>query len=96
MNRTHAFSFFDNEAYAWGRQNAKLQSRDPPGTGQSRAEMPWRNAVNFIGYSSIDGRDTMDLSKAWNGGFDGMLDSRQKMAESQKLHMPPVRANYLP
>jgi hypothetical protein len=94
---THVFDQYMTEGHAHAVQAAMLNTRDDPGRGQARVNLPWSDAVNFIGHQTgIDAPDSTDMSRVFAGGFSGQLTSSPKIPEGLKLRTPPVRPYHFP
>ena len=62
---------------------------------QYTAPLPRQPALNFIGRRIIPYRVMIDASTQNTDGFAKVNNSSQKLSESEKLHTPPIKINYL-
>jgi hypothetical protein len=59
------------------------------------APLPRQPALNFIGKQFIPYRRMVDATTQNTDGFRHLNSSSQKLKESEKLHNPPIKINYL-
>lgn len=62
---------------------------------QYTAPLPRQPALNYVGRKIIPYRQMIDASTQNTDGFEKLNNSSQKLSESEKLHTPPIKINYL-
>lgn len=89
-------NFYDTTGYKTSSSKFQETNTMKEIRPQTTVKLPLADAINYIGVKHINQPQEMDFSKAFNGGFGGVLTSAPKIKEEHKLHTKPIQHSFLP